>query len=48
MRDRIFASLRKFLIDPDKRDKATLVARKLGIDPDDLLQRFPRDDCCEK
>lgn len=36
MRDRIFASLRKFLIDPDKRDKATLVARKLGIDPDDL------------
>ena len=36
MRDRIFASLRKFLIDPDKRDKATLAARKLGIDPDDL------------
>jgi hypothetical protein len=36
MRDRIFASLQKFLIDPDKRDKATLVARKLGIAPDDL------------
>jgi hypothetical protein len=36
MRDRIFASLRRFLIDPDKRDKATLVARKLGIAPDDL------------
>ena len=36
MRDRIFASLRRFSIDPDKRDKATLVARKLGIAPDDL------------
>jgi len=36
MRDRIFASLRRFLIDPDKRDKATLVAQKLGIAPDDL------------
>jgi hypothetical protein len=36
MRDRIFAGLRKILIDPDKRDKATLVARKLGIALDDL------------
>ncbi len=36
MRDQIFASLRRFLIDPDKRDKAMLVAQKLGIAPDDL------------
>ena len=35
MRDQIFASLRRFLIDPDKRDKAMLVAQKLGIDPED-------------
>jgi len=39
MRERISASLRRFLIDPDKRDKALLVAQKLGIDPDDL-QKF--------
>ena len=39
MRERISDSLRRFLIDPDKRDKALLVARKLGIDPDDL-QKF--------
>jgi hypothetical protein len=36
MREQIFASLRKFLIDPDKRNKALLVARKLGIAPDKL------------
>jgi hypothetical protein len=36
MRERIFADLRRFLIDSDKRDKAMLVARKLGINPDDL------------
>jgi hypothetical protein len=36
MRERISASLRRFLIDPDKRDKALLVAQKLGIDPDEL------------
>jgi hypothetical protein len=36
MRDRITASLRKFLLTPDKRDKALLVAQKLGIAPDDL------------
>ncbi len=36
MRERISASLRRFLIDPGKRDKAILVAQKLGIDPDDL------------
>jgi hypothetical protein len=39
MRERISDSLRRFLIDPDKRDKALLVARKLGIDSDDL-QKF--------
>lgn len=39
MRERISASLRRFLIDPGKRDKAILVAQKLGIDPDDL-QKF--------
>jgi len=39
MRERISASLRKFLLTPDKRDKALLVAQKLGIDPDDL-QKF--------
>src|SRR5262245_10028290 len=36
MREQIFATLRRFLIDPDKRGKAMLVAQKLGIDPDDL------------
>lgn len=36
MREQISDSLRRFLIDQDKRDKALLVARKLGIDPDDL------------
>ena len=36
MRERISASLRRFLIDPDKRDKALIVARKLEIDPDDM------------
>jgi len=39
MRERISANLRKFLLTPDKRDKALLVAQKLGIDPDDL-QKF--------
>jgi len=39
MREQISESLRRFLIDPDKCDKALLVARKLGIDPDDL-QKF--------
>jgi len=39
IRERISASLRKFLLTPDKRDKALLVAQKLGIDPDDL-QKF--------
>ena len=34
--ERIFSGLRRFLIDSDKRDKALLVARKLGIDPDGL------------
>lgn len=34
--ERITDSLQRFLFDPDKRDKALLVARKLGIDPDDL------------
>lgn len=36
IRERISASLHRFLLDPDKRDKALLVARKLGIDLDDL------------
>lgn len=36
MRERISASLRRFLIDLGKRDRALLVAQKLGIDPDDL------------
>jgi len=36
MRERISANLRKFLLTPDKRDKALLVAQKLGIDPDDV------------
>jgi hypothetical protein len=36
MRERIFDSLRRFLIDLGKRDKALLVAQKLGIDPDAL------------
>jgi len=39
MRERISACLRKFLLTPDKRDKALLVAQKLGIDPEDL-QKF--------
>lgn len=39
MRERISDSLRRFLIDPGKRDKALLVARKLGINSDDL-QKF--------
>jgi len=39
MRERISASLRKLLLTPAKRDKALLVAQKLGIDPDDL-QKF--------
>jgi hypothetical protein len=39
MRERISASLLRFLIDPGKRDKAILVAQKLGINPDDL-QKF--------
>jgi hypothetical protein len=39
MRERISASLLRFLIDPGKRDKAILVAQKLGISPDDL-QKF--------
>jgi hypothetical protein len=33
MRERISASFQRFLIDPDKRDKALLVAQKLGISP---------------
>jgi hypothetical protein len=37
--ERISASLRRFLLDPDKRDKALLVAQKLGIDPDNI-QKF--------
>jgi hypothetical protein len=36
LRERISASLRRFLVDPDKRDKALLVAQKLVIDPDEL------------
>ena len=36
MHERITASLRRFLIDPDKRNKALIVAQKLGIDPDEL------------
>jgi hypothetical protein len=36
MHERTSSSLRRFLIDPEKRDKALIVARKLGIDPDDL------------
>jgi hypothetical protein len=34
MREQTSSSLRRFLIDPEKRDKALIVARKLGIDPD--------------
>jgi hypothetical protein len=34
MRERTSSSLQRFLIDPEKRDKALIVARKLGIDPD--------------
>jgi hypothetical protein len=34
--ERITDSLQRFLLDPDKRDIALFVARKLGIDPDDL------------
>ncbi len=33
--ERITDSLRKYLLDPEKRNKAMLVARKLGIDLDD-------------
>jgi hypothetical protein len=34
MRERTSSSLQRFLIDPEKRDKALIVARKLGINPD--------------
>jgi hypothetical protein len=34
--ERITDNLQRFLLDPEKRDKALLVARKLGIDTEDL------------